>query len=92
MLASSQSKGKSADTWKGFLDFMIAHGAAWAIIENSDMLLEDDSGDCVDLLAALASDGYFAWPCIFDSKEYGTPMARRRAYILVVARSRSQPE
>ena len=89
VLHSTSSEGKSADTWSSFLRYLDKHGPVWIIIENSDMLLEDDVGDCLTVVAALNDRGYFVLTTVFESSEYGTPMARRRTYLVALAMART---
>ena len=49
------------------------------------MLLEDGVGDRLTVVAALSGRGYFVLTTVFESSEYGTPMARRRTYLVALA-------
>ena len=66
------------------------YSPVWLIIENSDMLLEDDVADCTEIMHTLSAMGYYCWPSVFESSEYGVPMSRRRSYIVGLARARSE--
>ena len=85
VLSGNSSPGKSADTFWGLMRLLDSEAGktSWLMIENSDMLLEEDSSvDWGVMLKAIQARGFVVRALIANSVYFGTPMHRRRSYLL----------
>ena len=87
VLSSEKSPGKTADTFWGFikmLDSPQGGSPTWAILENSDLLLDDNDGskEWETMRDALGVRGFKSRPILVDSVYFGVPMHRRRSYLV----------
>ena len=84
-LSGNSSPGKSADTFWGLMRLLDSEAGktSWLMIENSDMLLEEDSSvDWGVMLEAIQARGFVVRALIANSVYFGAPMHRRRSYLL----------
>lgn len=87
VLSSDTSPGKTADTFWGFiklLDSPVGGSPTWAILENSDLLLDDSDGnkEWETMREALGMRGFKTRPILVDSVYFAVPMHRRRSYLV----------
>ena len=81
VLESETSRGGSADTWTGCMNYVTRKGPCWVLLENSDMLLDNEHGDYDKLKATFESLGYWVKTFVVDSVYFAVPMHRRRSYL-----------
>lgn len=88
-MTQASSPGKSADTFWGFIRTLDAFGAQWILLENSDLLLEEETADWGVMRDVLETRGFKLRPMMVDASEFGLPQRRRRSYLLGIATASS---
>ena len=87
-LASDASIGGSAQTFLGLKRYMDAHRPTIVIFENVDSIDESvpnfDKTNADILLSEFASRGYEVQRCTLNTKDFGIPQNRIRAYFIAV--------
>ena len=66
------------------LDSPVGGSPIWAILENSDLLLDDSDGnkEWETMREALGMRGFKTRPILVDSVYFGVPHRRRRSYLV----------
>ena len=90
VLAMETSPGGSADTFRGFLNWL-AHGAELVFYENSDNLADEKESKTnanMDVFMAETQSRDFETQCfLLNSKLFGVPQSRRRFFGILVKTS-----
>ncbi len=80
VLSQKESKGSSAQTWRGLCDHLHRHRPNVVLFENVDSMDDNASspaGSNYDLASATFSDlGYHVVPVMCDAQMFGTPQRR----------------
>ena len=93
VLTQATSRGGSADTFQGFLQYVESHRPFFIFFENVDAMMDESSkssgaggaGSNMDVfLAELSSRGYEAQAVIVDANEFGLPCRRRRCHVFLI--------
>ena len=83
VFTQNTSAGGTAQTWKGFLNYLERHRPAVFFFENSDTI-SDNVLIAQVMFNDLSSRGYEAQHMTMYSHSYGVPQARRRFYMVGV--------
>ena len=88
VLAETQSKGGSAQTFRGFLAYCEGHRPTLIIYENVDSIDDKVSNTTETNLSILRKSmqdlGYQGQKVMTDAQEFGLPCRRRRLYVFFV--------
>ena len=85
VLDKATSKGGTAESFNGFLSLTDVHDIDWAVLENTDGLLEGEVVANIDvLLAKCASRNYEVLPLVCDNTQHGLPWFRIRMFFLLI--------
>ena len=88
VLAETQSKGGSAQTFRGFLAYCEGHRPTLVIYENVDSI-DDKISNATEtnlslLMKKMQELGYQGQKVMTDAQEFGLPCRRRRMYVFFV--------
>ena len=88
VLAETQSKGGSAQTFRGFLAYCEVHRPTFVIYENVDSI-DDKVSNTTEtnltlLMKSMQDLGYQGQKVMTDAQEFGLPCRRRRLYVFFV--------
>lgn len=88
VLSQETSKGASAQTFRGMLEYCKAHKPPLLIYENVDAIDDKVSANTETnlslLMQAMADLGYQGQKVMTDAQEFGLPCRRRRLYVFFV--------
>eukprot|EP00435_Cladocopium_sp_Y103_P067075 s554_g29.t1 len=88
VLSQATSKGGSAQTYHGFLDYVAAHQPTMIVYENVDAIDDKVTALAENNLALLMREmqerGYQGQKVMTDAQEFGLPCRRRRLYVFFV--------
>ena len=90
VLRQEQSKGGSAQTYRGFLHYLDSRPSPMIIFENVDAMddaKENGESNLDIFLADTSNRGYESQIIMTDAQEFGLPARRRRIYVLLVRTS-----
>ena len=86
VFAETTSRGGSAQTFHGFVEYCKSHGPTMIVYENVDSIDDKISANAENNLSILMKTmtelGYEGQKIMTDSQQFGLPCRRRRLYIL----------
>eukprot|EP00435_Cladocopium_sp_Y103_P058738 s662_g20.t1 len=89
VLADAMSRGGSAQTFNGFVEYCEGHRPAMVVYENvdaiDDKITANAENNLTIFMKAMRSIGYQGQKIMTDAQHFGLPCRRRRLYILFVS-------
>lgn len=93
VLAEAMSRGGSAQTFNGLLDYCEGYRPAMVVYENvdaiDDKITANAENNLTILMNAMRTLGYRGQKIMTDAQHFGLPCRRRRLYILFVSENNS---
>ena len=85
VLSQTTSKGGSAQTYRGFKDYVVSHSPLMIVYETVDAV-DDKVSALTETTLSLLEHGYRGQKVMTDAREFGLPCRRRRLYVFLCAK------